>query len=125
MKRPMSSAAGRWPGEHGAGSVLMLSAVMVVMTALLAISVLAAGHTARRQAAAAADLAALAAAERLNSGVADPCATAKQVASSNGARLRECEVDGVEVEVLVHVPAPVPWLPPQNRRARAGPADDP
>lgn len=109
--------------ERGAGSVLILAVSMVVVTALLAVAVLVAGQSARRQAAAAADLAALAAAAGVQAGVDDPCAVAARIAVENAAVLRDCVVDGVEVEVQVRVEvrAPLSWLPAQQRRARAGP----
>lgn len=110
-------------GERGAGTVLVLAVVLVVMVAVQAVAVLAAGQTARHRAAAAADLAALAAAQQLASGAADPCADAGRIARANGAALRDCVVDGVEVEVQVRVEttSALPWLPAQERRARAGP----
>ncbi|TDD94754.1 Rv3654c family TadE-like protein [Jiangella asiatica] len=113
----------RGRSQRGAGTVLVLLVVMVVLTALLGVGVLATGHTARRQAAAAADLAALAAARRLASGEVDPCAEAERIARANGAALCECVVDGLEVEVQVRVATAsgMPWLPDQDRRARAGP----
>lgn len=100
---------------------------MVVMTALTGVGVLAAGHTARHRAAAAADLAALAAALRLAAGATDPCAEAAHIARANEAVLRECVVDGLEVEVEVRVAtaSALPWLPAQDRRARAGPGPPP
>ncbi|MBB5787599.1 Rv3654c family TadE-like protein [Jiangella mangrovi] len=114
---------GRRCGERGAGTVLVLAVVLVVMVAVQAVAVLAAGQTARHRAAAAADLAALAAAQRLASGAVDPCADAGRIAQANGADLRDCVVDGAEVEVQVRVEtqSALPWLPAQDRRARAGP----
>ena len=116
-------------GERGAGSVLVLSVAMVVLTALLGTAVLATGQAARRHAAAAADLAALAAAGRLALGPQQlqPCEVAAKVAAANGGRLRECVIDGLEVEVkvTVRVAAPMEWLPDQHRRARAGPSEVP
>lgn len=110
-------------GERGAGTVLVLAIMLVVMVAVQAVAVLAAGQTARHRAAAAADLAALAAAQRLASGAVDPCADAGRIARANGAALRDCVVDGLEVEVQVRVETTsvLPWLPAQERRARAGP----
>lgn len=110
-------------GERGAGTVLVLAIVLVVMIAVQAVAVLAAGQTARHRAAAAADLAALAAAQRLAAGAVDPCTDAGRIARANGAALRDCVVDGLEVEVQVRVETTsvLPWLPAQERRARAGP----
>lgn len=109
--------------ERGAGSILVLAAVMVMLTALLAAAVLASGHQARRQAAAAADLAALAAVKSMRLGEADPCAIAKDVAVANGAVLRDCQLIGEEAHIEVGVPVSAlrDWLPEQRRWARAGP----
>lgn len=109
--------------ERGSGSVFVLAIVMVIVTALTAVTVLVSGHATRHRAAAAADLAALAGAEHAASGGPEPCVVARRVARANGAELRDCVVDGGEVEVQVRVAmATVPaWLPDQDRRARAGP----
>lgn len=112
--------------ERGAGSVLVLVAVMVLMTALLAATVLVSGHLARRQAAAAADLAALAAARNVATGNVElACDTAASVAAANDAKLRDCVVQGAVVEIQVEVPVQAlrDWLPAQLRRARAGPVE--
>jgi secretion/DNA translocation related TadE-like protein len=118
MTRPRSQA------ERGAGSMLLLCAVMVVMTALIAVGTLAAGYNARHRAAGAADLAALAAAGHVRSGTPGVCALARRVAQANGGVLRACEIDGWQVDVAVaaEVAGPVAWLPDPVRRARAGPS---
>lgn len=121
---PVGAGPGRRRGtERGAGTVLVLSVVMVTLVVAQAVAVLAAGQMARHRAAAAADLAALAAAQRLAFGALDPCADAGRIARANGATLRDCLIDGVEVEVQVRVEttSALPWLPAQDRRARAGP----
>ncbi|MFW6205409.1 MAG: Rv3654c family TadE-like protein [Actinomycetota bacterium] len=107
--------------ERGAGSVLVLAAVLVIVTALLAVATLGSGYRARHRAAAAADLSALAAAETLRSGD-DPCAAAEKVSMANGASLRSCAVEGWEVEVAAAtaIRGPLRWLPDPVRRARAG-----
>ena len=109
--------------ELGAGSVFMVSIVMAVMVALAAAGALAGGYQARHQAAAAADLAAIAAAKQLDIAGSEPCAMAERVAVANGGELRDCLVDGEEVEVQVRVGVTLgpEWLPDQYRRARAGP----
>ncbi|MGH8775897.1 MAG: Rv3654c family TadE-like protein [Jiangellaceae bacterium] len=110
--------------ERGAGSVLVLCGVMVVLMALLAVATLGGGYVARHRAAAAADFAALAAADQLRAGGAmPPCDEASAVAESNGGVLRSCTVKGwdVEVTVAVDVSGPTAWLADPVRRARAGP----
>jgi secretion/DNA translocation related TadE-like protein len=109
-------------GERGAGSVLVLSAIMVVIVTFLAVTTLAAGFAGRHRAAAAADLAALAAAGQLRTSGGEPCAEAERVSWANGAALRRCAVVGWEVEVVVSAPGggPLRWLADPERRARAG-----
>jgi len=101
--------------------VLVLAAVMVVVAVLLAVTTLGSGYRARHRAAAAADLAALAAAETLRSG-GDPCAAADKVSTANDARLRSCAVEGWEVTVAAaaSITGPLRLLPDPVRRARAG-----
>jgi secretion/DNA translocation related TadE-like protein len=109
-------------GERGAGSVLVLSAIMVVIVAFLAVTTLAAGYAGRHRAATAADLAALAAAGQLRTTGGEPCAEAERVSRANGAALRRCTVAGWEVEVVVSTPGggPLRLLADPERRARAG-----
>jgi secretion/DNA translocation related TadE-like protein len=114
-----------WIGaERGAGSLLVLSGVMVVLTALVVAATLGGGYLARHRAAAAADLAALAAAGQVWSGPAAACSSAGGIAEANGAVLRSCRVRGQQVEVVtsVEVAGPAALLGDTARRSRAGPA---
>jgi secretion/DNA translocation related TadE-like protein len=96
------------------------------MGLLLAVTMVAAGGTrvalAGHRAGAAADLAALAAAQALRDG-SDPCAAATTVARANDARVAACEPDGLEVRVTVEADTPrmvgLTWSVPAS--ARAGP----
>lgn len=117
MRRPRGDA------ERGAGSILVLCAVAVVLTVLLPVITLAAGYDARHRAAAAADLAALAAAGQVRSGAPAACTRAQTVAEANGAVLRSCDIEGRQVVVAVaaKITGPAAWLPEPVRRARAGP----
>jgi len=108
--------------DDGAAAVHTVTAMAVL---LVSFTIVAAGITLARtqhQAAAAADLTALAGAVAASSG-ADACGAAERVATANGARLASCEVAGRVVDVLVEVPSPALW----GRRwlvrvpARAGP----
>jgi secretion/DNA translocation related TadE-like protein len=101
----------------------VLCAIVIILTALLAVAALGGGYLARHRAAAAADLAALAAAEQLRVDAASACAEARTVAEVNGGLLRSCEVDGshVEVAVAAEVIGPTRWLADPVRHARAGP----
>jgi secretion/DNA translocation related TadE-like protein len=105
--------------ERGAATILvvaMAGVLMFVMTGLAAAGGLV---TAQRLAQAAADLAALAAASRLD----DACVAAQEVAAANAAALGACRVDGRDVTVEVSVPGPrVPWRDVRvSAEARAGP----
>lgn len=113
-------------GERGAGTVLVLAVAAVVVTLLLGalalLSVVLAGH----RAAAAADLAALAAATALD-GERDPgraCAAAERLAAANGARVTSCIVRGAEVWLATAVDPDWRGLPQAAARSRAGPPPD-
>lgn len=129
MTAPRCSDRG-WPGrrDEGAGSVLVLAAVGVVLVAAAVAGVLAQGVAARHRAATAADLSALAAADRLSSGhgPGEACTAAQEVAAANGGMLARCTVSGREVVVAVRVasgPANrLLRLPDPVRLARAGPS---
>lgn len=96
------------------GLLILLAAALGVTTAIV--------H-AHRQAQAAADLAALAAAAAVGRG--DPCAVGGGTAAANGAHLTSCTVAGRDVRVQVVVSGPR-WLGQRAdlvAEARAGPAD--
>lgn len=79
-------------GDDGAASVLVLGLLGVAAALIAAIAVVAGAHTARADAQAAADLAALAAAQQHAVARAGACATGSQTASRNGARVTGCLV---------------------------------
>lgn len=116
-------------GEDGSSTVTTL--VVVAALSACAVGGLVAGAVlvASRQAAAAADLAALAGAESAQSVpdavIADPCASARAVAEANAARLVGCVLAGDEVTVeVVVVLQPLRGLSVDVAgRARAGPVD--
>jgi secretion/DNA translocation related TadE-like protein len=110
--------------ERGASSVLalLLASVLVVLSALLAVGVTIVDV--RHQARAAADLAAVAAAQAWVRGGA-ACSVAATLAEANGGWLRRCVVDadavGVAVEVRRDVAAGA-WSTGASAQAWAGPA---
>jgi secretion/DNA translocation related TadE-like protein len=93
--------------------VLWLAGLVVLLLAQVA--------DARARAAAAADLAGLAAASHVVTG--DACPYAAVVARAQSAKLDACAVDGWEVRVLVSVrlKGPLADLPAAEARAHAGP----
>lgn len=113
-------------GERGAGSVLILVVISIVLATMVGVAALASGYQTRHGAAAAADLAALAAAERLRSGDPDPCEAALSVSRANGANLVDCSVHDWTVDVTIHRDLETggwlgsDWLGDPVRRARAG-----
>lgn len=111
--------------EQGSSTVIvagLISLLCVIGTAVLVIGM---ARTARHQADAAADLAALAAASALLEGGAAPCAAAADIATRNGANLTGCTIEGQTVRVAVSVPVNLgTWgLGEALARARAGPVD--
>lgn len=114
-------------GERGAGSVLVLSMVAVLAVATGAVLVLVSAVAVRHRAAAAADLAALAAAQSVLSGPAQACGLAARVAGELGGTLVTCELHGRIAEVAVSVPhrGVAGFLPDPVRLARAGPGAEP
>jgi len=108
--------------ERGAVTVLataFLGLLLLVGTALGVVVAMVAAH---RQAQAAADLAALAAAGALRRGD-DGCGAAARVASANGTSLQDCLVDGTAVTVSVVAAGPrfLGQTADLDARARAGP----
>jgi len=81
-----------WAGDEGAGTVLVLALLGVAAGLVAAVGVLAGAHAARADAQGAADLAALAAAQRHAAARSGACETGGEAATRNGARLTRCVV---------------------------------
>lgn len=114
--------------EQGSAALIVLGLVGVLVTVTLAGLVVGALLTGQRRAAAAADLAALAAADSVVSSTpvlstSAPCEEAAKIGVANGARLVSCTVEGDEVTVAVVVSVPVLMGADVavSGRARAGP----
>lgn len=125
--RGRSESARRDPGrcdpERGAGTVLVLGIVAVVLLLALGIAALGAAQNIRGTAQAAADLGALAGATALRDGF-DPCGTAGVAVSRNGAEMAACEVLGggvVQVVATRAASGPGGELGRARASARAGP----
>ncbi|MDO5662796.1 MAG: hypothetical protein Q4G40_08880 [Brachybacterium sp.] len=109
----------RFGTDDGSAPAGVLAWIGTTVTVLAALVLLGQGAVASARAASAADLAALASADALAVGTADPCVRARDIAERNGATLSACTVDGEEVRVEVRVEAGL--LPPARALARAGP----
>ena len=123
MTRPPvdARADGGFATVWAAGAVAVLALLLGIGLAL------GSAVTARHRAAAAADLAALAAAGRSVHGQGPACERAGRVAAGSGGRIASCRLDGWDALVEVHVPVRLPLLGQVSAtaRARAGPADPP
>ncbi|WP_261554494.1 Rv3654c family TadE-like protein [Frankia tisae] len=111
-------------GRDAGSATIWLLAVLFALLSLagLAFTVAVIGAS-RQRAAAAADLAALAAAALPPVDEQSMCARAREISAANGARLLDCHVaaDAVEIAVSVRLPAVVGVLPDLTVHARAGP----
>jgi secretion/DNA translocation related TadE-like protein len=110
-------------GDRGSGTVLVLAVSAVLLLIAMVLVGVGTVGVARHRAASAADLAALAAADRALSGQATACAAAGRVAHAAGAVLRECRLTGDVAQVLATFrPAgPLGRLGVARALARAGP----
>ena len=122
--RPSGSVRRRCADDRGAVAVLVLALAAVVALAGATASAVAAVGVARQRAAAVADLAALAAAQRAHEGSASACARAARLAERNGGTLRSCLLAGDIAQVLAEVrpPGRLGRLGSATAGARAGPA---
>ncbi|WP_127128156.1 Rv3654c family TadE-like protein [Georgenia sp. SYP-B2076] len=116
--------------DRGAGTVLVLGLVAVLITLTIAVAGLAQAVHARATAQTAADLAALAAAtalHRVGGPASDPCTLAGQVVTANDAEPAGCTVTGAVVEVgaRVRILGRVDGVLVARATARAGPAVGP
>jgi secretion/DNA translocation related TadE-like protein len=105
-------------GERGSATVWAALSATVLCVVLAAVLGLGKAVAARHRAGGAADLAALAAADRALEGPARACAAARHVAAAQGARVLRCGMRGD----IADVTAAARWGPyDPSVRARAGP----
>jgi secretion/DNA translocation related TadE-like protein len=83
----------------------------------------ASGLTLHRQAVRAADLGALAGAQRALVDRSVACRAAQVVVEANGGVLASCVLERSDMHVVVEVPTSLPMLPDIRATARAGPRD--
>jgi secretion/DNA translocation related TadE-like protein len=110
--------------ESGVAAVWAATAVSVFMAVLLVGLDFGGAVAGRHRAAAAADLAALAAAGHAVHGTGPACDRARRIAEQMGGRLALCRLAAWDalVEVQVEVGTTLPGIGPAIGRARAGPA---
>ncbi|MFG2899565.1 Rv3654c family TadE-like protein [Streptomyces zaomyceticus] len=108
--------------DRGAATVWAAFAACALCVVFGAVLALGQAVAARHRAGGAADLAALAAADRALWGEAEACAVASRVASAQGAELVGCAVRGELAEVTARV-VRGPYRP--EVRSRAGPPEPP
>ncbi|WP_418275062.1 Rv3654c family TadE-like protein [Isoptericola jiangsuensis] len=119
-----AAGEGAGGGERGAGTVLLIGIVAVVLLCMAGLSALGSAQQARVTAQSAADLGALAGASALRHGL-DACTTAGRTVARNGSGLAGCVVEeGGVVAVVASRPAGhvVDLAGVATARARAGPA---
>lgn len=128
MTRTGPRGVRRWPAgpytrwrERDRGLATVWAAVTTVTLCTVFAAVLALGQVvgARHRAGGAADLAALAAADRALEGAAEACRSAREVAGAQGAEVVRCAVEGEVADVTARARAG-PFAP--EVRSRAGPA---
>jgi len=109
--------------ERGSGTLWVVVAVALLTTFALSAAAIGGAVVTRHRAGSAADFAALAGADALASGGADPCGAARRVAVRYGAVLTRCTTTGMVVDVVVELSAGGLVGPGRvaTVRARAGP----
>lgn len=113
----------RLRSERGSGTLLTLFVSVLLLPALALAVLWSAASVARHKLAAAADLAALSAAQTLQSGTPDPCPTADRIATAHDVQLTNCQViaETVTIQVATHLNLHPLLIPPLTTTARAGP----
>lgn len=111
--------------DRGSATIWLVGLAALIGLVTVAALVQGSAVVARHRAAAAADLAALAAAVRVSEGADAACAAAKGIAARNGGSLTRCVLSGDDVEIDVTRPLMLgslgSWV--AMARARAGPVD--
>ncbi|MDQ2836293.1 MAG: flp pilus-assembly TadE/G-like family protein [Actinomycetota bacterium] len=125
--RELRRAVGYRGSERGSATIWVLALAAMMMALTMAVVLRSTAVLARHRMERAADLSALAAADRIG-GTGDPCAAAVRIAGENGARLVECslELDAsgrsgtVAIVLNKSIGLPVIGVRTVTGRARAG-----
>jgi secretion/DNA translocation related TadE-like protein len=109
--------------ERGSASLLAVGVALLLLGAGLVGALWAAVSLGSHRATSAADLAALSAAQAVQSGARDPCASARRIAADQEVDLRECAIEGeiVSITVAVRLDLGAIGSPAVTAQARAGP----
>ncbi|WP_344306677.1 Rv3654c family TadE-like protein [Fodinicola feengrottensis] len=123
----LGGAAGlaRWVrSDDGSASIWLLAIGLAIVLLGAGLATAGAASVTRHRAEAAADLAALAAADQVPAGPATACRRAQLVATANSAHVTACRLDDFDAIVTVTVPMPVPftYLGTATAASRAGPS---
>lgn len=123
-RRRSASVLRNTGADRGSASLLVLWVACLVWWLGVGSAYVASAMTARHRAAATADLAALAAADRAFYGPVAACRSAREVALAMAGRVERCSVNGLvaDVTVLVQPVLRVPGESAVTVRARAGPS---
>jgi secretion/DNA translocation related TadE-like protein len=113
--------------EQGGATLLVLWTAMLLFAAGTIATFWSAVSLANHRATAAADLAALSTAQAIQSGSLDPCAVARDIATTNQATLTTCTLtpDTATIKVSVPLNFGVLGTPILTSTSRAGPTDNP
>jgi secretion/DNA translocation related TadE-like protein len=111
--------------DRGSATVVGAMVISGLIAVVLLIVYVGAAISARHQTQSAADLAALAAAQRLVMGESDPCAAARDIANRMSASVKECRFLGGDVVVTAQVAVEIGAFGLRTSRAtaRAGPSE--
>ncbi|WP_433828074.1 Rv3654c family TadE-like protein [Actinoplanes sp. CA-015351] len=109
--------------DRGAASILVLAFGLVLLTAGLAAATVGTAQVARREARNAADLGALAGAQKAVLGTEPACHEAARIVALNHARMTSCVLDGLDL--VIHTEVPTGRLGTARSAARAGPVHIP
>ncbi|MEV0267641.1 Rv3654c family TadE-like protein [Hamadaea sp. NPDC050747] len=108
--------------DRGSATIWALAVGLVIVLFAVAMAEVGVAITARRSAQAAADLGALAGAARTIEGAAAACSRAAAYVAANGAELRDCRLDGLDLIVTAAVAT---RFGTATAAARAGPVASP
>ena len=120
-------SGGDGEGDSGSATVLVLSLAVVLVLVGAVLAAVGAAVVARHRAQSAADLGALAAAQRALDGEGGACAAARGVVEAVGARLDSCALQGADAVVVavVDLRGRLSTIGPARGLARAGRATTP